>query len=169
MSLLRCCCKSNFKIVSVVFQISKTEVDLDSNSNGRIGTCYLLLLLQAYQSHNNYSFAGGGGVEKEKWQLLQVQLYWMSNVNLKMKSNFPEIFNSPLFNVWHLQIRAKFLSCSRYDSPMSLKYIWHYLLYLKVKTTSPNKYVVKPHKGTIPRNGSVKIAITLLPFNYKKL
>ena len=37
----------------------------------------------------------------------------------------------------------------------------------QVKTTSPHRYVVKPHKGEIERKGEVKIAITLLPFLYK--
>ena len=37
-----------------------------------------------------------------------------------------------------------------------------------MKTTTPNRYVVKPHKGVIDANGEVNIAITLLPFNYKE-
>ena len=41
------------------------------------------------------------------------------------------------------------------------------VLYFKVKTTSPHRYVVKPHKGEIEGKGQVQIAVTLLPFLYK--
>lgn len=37
----------------------------------------------------------------------------------------------------------------------------------KIKTTSPHRYVVKPHKGVVQGNAEMKIAITLLPFYYK--
>lgn len=37
----------------------------------------------------------------------------------------------------------------------------------KIKTTSPHRYVVKPHKGVVQGNAELKIAITLLPFYYK--
>jgi hypothetical protein len=41
------------------------------------------------------------------------------------------------------------------------------ILFPKVKTTSPHRYVVKPHKGQIQGNGAVQVVITLLPFHFK--
>ena len=38
----------------------------------------------------------------------------------------------------------------------------------KIKTNAPQRYVVKPHKGSIGPSDTVTSVITLLPFNFKE-
>ena len=38
----------------------------------------------------------------------------------------------------------------------------------KIKTNAPQRYVVKPHKGSIGPSDTVTVVMTLLPFNFKE-
>ena len=38
----------------------------------------------------------------------------------------------------------------------------------KIKTNAPQRYVVKPHKGSIGPSDTVTVIMTLLPFNFKE-
>ena len=41
-------------------------------------------------------------------------------------------------------------------------------LFFKMKTTAPARYIVKPHRGTVEAGGKVDIAVTLLPFHFRR-
>jgi len=59
--------------------------------------------------------------------------------------------------------------CSATTSTLSIKNLdSENSVVFKIKTNAPQRYVVKPHKGSIGPSDTVTSVITLLPFNFKE-
>ena len=59
--------------------------------------------------------------------------------------------------------------CSSTTTTLSLKNLdAENSIVFKIKTNAPQRYVVKPHKGSIGPSDTVTVVMTLLPFNYKE-
>jgi len=58
--------------------------------------------------------------------------------------------------------------CSSTTTKLSIKNLdTENAIIFKIKTNAPQRYVVKPHKGTIGPSDTVTVVMTLLPFHYK--
>ena len=59
--------------------------------------------------------------------------------------------------------------CSSTSTALSIKNLSaEESVIFKIKTNAPQRYVVKPHRGTIGPGATQEVAMTLLPFNYKE-